>query len=317
MMTVVLATHNGEDTIERTLDSFRGLAQPSGGWHLVVVDNASTDRTHDIASRYLTKLPMTIVKEAKLGKSNALNRGIEHVRGDLVVFADDDVLADANWLTEWRRAADRYPDLGIFGGAIEPAFEAPPPPWLKDTNWQIVLYATTARGRPEGTMAPDAMDIFGPNMAIRADILINGPRFDPRLMAGPSALLGDETEFVGRVVAAGTRAGFAPAARVRHIVQRHQVTLKWMLNRFYRHGRTMYLLDRLRGAPHAPSIGGIPRYLIRRIITRCLLLPLTAARFNAFRIVKTLRLIAYDFGAARQSRLMGPRPTPQRGDAIE
>jgi len=316
-MTVVLATHNGEDTLERTLDSFRGLEQPSGGWHLVVVDNASTDRTHEIASRYLTELPMTIVQEAKLGKSNALNRGIEFVRGDLVVFADDDVLADANWLTEWRRVGDQYPDLGIFGGAIEPAFEAPPPLWLKDTNWQIVLYTATAPGRPEGAMAPDAMEIYGPNMAVRADILAEGPRFDPRLMSGPSALLGDETEFVDRVVAAGTRAGFAPAARVRHIVQKHQVTMRWMLNRFYRHGRTMYFLDRLRVATHAPSIGGIPRYLIRRIVTRCLLLPFALASLSSFRVVTTLRLIAYDFGAASQSRLMAPRPIRRRGDPAE
>src|SRR5271165_1521921 len=180
MMTVVLPTHNGGDTIGRTLDAFCHLEQPEGGWLLVVIDNASTDGTKEVVSRYASRLPLLYVQEPRLGKSNALNTGIEHARGDFVVFTDDDVLPDVNWLSEWRRVANQYPEFGIFGGAIEPEFEVPPPSWLGETNWAIVLYTATARGRPEGEMAHDAMDVFGPNMAVRADVLAAGLRFDVR-----------------------------------------------------------------------------------------------------------------------------------------
>ena len=127
MMTVILPSHNGGDTIGRTLDAFCRLEQPEGGWRLVVVNNASTDNTSGIVNRYASRLPLLHIQETRLGKSNALNAGIEHVRGDFVVFTDDDVLPDANWLSEWRRVAHRYPEFGIFGGAIEPEFEVPPP----------------------------------------------------------------------------------------------------------------------------------------------------------------------------------------------
>lgn len=43
MLTVLMATHDGSDTLERTLRAFAALDEPSGGWKLVIVNNASTD----------------------------------------------------------------------------------------------------------------------------------------------------------------------------------------------------------------------------------------------------------------------------------
>ena len=314
-MTVILPTHNGGDTIGRTLDAFCCLEQPEGGWMFVLIDNASTDCTKEIAIRQLEQATAVVHLRGQDGKSYALNSGIEHARGDFVIFTDDDVLPDPNWLSEWRRVANQYPEFGIFGGAIEPAFESQPPRWLEETSWAIVLYTATKRGRLEGAMTPGDAEVFGPNMAVRMDVLAGGLRFDGRLMVGKSGMLGDETEFVDRVIAAGRKVAFAPTARVRHIVQSDQVKLKWMLNRFYRHGRTMYFLDWLHGRATFPTICGVPRFLIRRIATRFMLLPFVLASFDGFRIVSKLRLIAYDLGALTQSRLLAHTPMqPGRGD---
>src|SRR5690606_12127703 len=45
MLSVLMATHNGADTIERTLAAMSVMEPPAGGWTLIVVNNASTDDT--------------------------------------------------------------------------------------------------------------------------------------------------------------------------------------------------------------------------------------------------------------------------------
>ncbi len=304
MIGVILATHNGADTIEQTLQALCDISQPQGGWQLIVVNNASTDETSHIIHRFSSHLPLRYVEEPNLGKANAVNAGIAHACGDLTVFTDDDVIPDHNWLCEWRRVADQHPEIDIFGGSIVPAFEASPPAWLRETNWMLMLYAATTPTLAEGAFPANAAEVFGPNMAVRSKVLEAGYRFDPRLMKGATGLIGDETDFVIRAASGGALLGFAPTARVRHIVNRSQVTWRWMLRRFYRHGRTLYYCETASRIAAFPCIAGIPRYLFRRIAEQVLLLPVALASGKKKRIMALLRTIAYDLGAAYQAKLM-------------
>jgi GT2 family glycosyltransferase len=304
MLTVILCTHNGTDTLDRTLRAFCSLTPPPGGWNLVIVDNASTDGTPELIQRYAGRLPMLSLCEINLGKPHALNTGIAHATGDFVVFADDDILPEPNWLLAWREAADRYPEIGVFGGAIVPVFEVPPPDWLLETSWLTVLYSGTAPTLAEGPKSPDAAQIYGANMAVRTEVLEAGLRYDPVYMAGPDALMGDETDFVTRASRAGFVLGFAPAAKVGHIVNRTQVTWRWILRRFYRHGRSLYQSEMAETHAGMPQIAGVPRYMLVRILKRSLQLPLALPRGGSQALMTLLRGICYDLGAIRQARQM-------------
>ncbi len=314
MLTVLLPTHNGSDTLERTLSAFSQLTSPNGGWKLVIINNASTDNTDAIVRRWMDRLPIEYLLEPRRGKPIALNHGFDRVEGDFLVMTDDDVLPDPTWLVEWRRMADEYPSLDIFGGAIEPEFEVPPPPWVAASGWTIVLYSATAPGRPEGPMVAADREVYGANIGVRPHV-IQQIRFDERFMSGTHGLMGEDTDFIDRVAAAGFQVGFAAKARVKHIIQREQVTRRWMIRRFYRHGRAMYTFDALAGSNTAPRLFGTHRYLIRRIATQLLTLPLVALTFSDFRLMQHVRLLAYDCGAVRES-LRQPRndkpPKPSR-----
>jgi glucosyl-dolichyl phosphate glucuronosyltransferase len=301
MMTVLMPTHNGADTLARTLENFCLLDQPKGGWILLIVNNASTDNTEQLIRSYRDRLPIKYIIEPTLGKNNALNTGIEHAEGDVIIFTDDDILMDRSWLVEWRNGIDRYPECSVFGGSVEPHYEAEPPAWLFKTDWERVLYAKTDR-HPEGPIA--GATIFGLNMAIRVEALSSGVRFDGSLLVGAAGLLGDETDFVDRLAAAGHARCFVPAARVRHIVQPSQLSLLWMLKRFQRHGRTMFHFEVQQRGRRTPEIFHVPRYLVRRLATTTMLLPVLALRFNSLETMKLLRQIAYDLGALSQARAL-------------
>jgi len=301
MLTVVMATHNGADTIGRCLEAFCNLTTPDGSWQLVVVDNASTDATPAQLDMFRGRLPLVIVQEPRLGKSYALNAGLRHVEGDLVIFADDDILPERDWLVEWQAASRRYPDIAVFGGAIDPRFENPPPEWLWQTGWMGMLYAQTT-DQEEGPIASEKGEIFGPNMAVRRLVIDTGHRFDTRFMHGHSGLMGDETDFVDRAARDGFALGFAPKARVGHIVSPRQVQAGWLVRRFYRHGRSMRQHRIMRfGRPAAPCLFGVPRYLIVRVGLTLLRLPRLLGQRNALERWRCIRQIAYDFGEMRQA----------------
>lgn len=299
MLTVLLPTHNGAKTIGRTLEALSQLDPPNGGWKLVIVNNASTDDTEEIIARWKDSLPIELIQQPRLGKSAAVNLGLEFVSGDLIVFTDDDVLPEKDWLREWRRVANQYLDCAAFGGAVVPEFEIQPPTWLHRTSWMGILYSAT-RDLTEGPIAGKHL-MFGLNMAVRASLIEQGLRFDERLMVGQHGLLGEDTDFGDRIQRAGFTVGFAPTARIAHIIGRECVSRRWMLRRFYRDGCTDAYFDEKSGNIRATKVLGVPRYLIRRIIERFVKAFLAGITFDDFAIVSQLRLLAYDLGAFSQS----------------
>jgi glycosyltransferase involved in cell wall biosynthesis len=303
MLTALIATHNGTDTLGRTLHRFCALAAPPGGWKLLVVNNASTDGTEELVLGFRDKLPLEYLVEPRLGKPHALNTGLEHISGDLVVFADDDVLPDPDWLVAWRNAVDRNPEYAIFGGAIEPLFERDPPEWLsRVSHWGNLLFARTDP-QPEGPVQPEGC-IYGPNMAVRAAALASGIRFDERFQVGPTGLLGDELDFVYRLWMQGNKACFVPSARVRHIVQPNQFAWKWLLRRFYRQGKMLATFEAQRNVRRPAEIFRVPRWLLRRLATSIVTAPLVLLSCDSFQIFSHLQQIASDFGGIVQWRAL-------------
>ena len=299
MLTVLMATHNGSDTLNRTLAAMAELICPPGGWKLVIVNNACTDNSDEVILKWKDLLPLDFLVEPKLGKNTALNAGMARVEGDFVIMTDDDVLPDRDWLVEWRRAADTHPQYTMFGGAIEAEFEVPPPRWLEE-SWLAMLYAVTDAAHIEGVMKP--ADIFGPNMAVCRSVIDGGARFDEQLLVGSEGLMASETEFLDRLAAQGHRACFVPRARVRHIVQKEQVSWMWMLRRFYRGGRTTFVLHQRERRNPEPQIFHVPRCALRRFAESLLRLPLVALTFDESRLFSHLRTMAYDLGTISQAR---------------
>lgn len=297
MISVLLATHNGADTIERTLAAMSVLRAPSDGWELIVVNNASTDDTERRVLAWRDRLPLHYLVESRLGKAAAINTGLEHVTGDLIVMTDDDVLPDAGWLVEWRRAADALPQCSVLGGAIVPEFDGPPPVWTMPESSYTVLYGATPP-YAEGEIEP--RNVSGANIAVRASLLAQGWRFGEDFLVGKRGLMGEDADFVRRAGAAGHKVGFAPTARLRHIIHPEQKSWRWIQNRFFRIGRTEFMLEDVKPGHDGP-VFQFPFWRFRRamgLIPRMLFSRLRGEHAALFAQGRTL---AYDLGAIRQA----------------
>jgi hypothetical protein len=249
VLTLFVATHNGAARLPRLLDSYTRLQPPRGGWKLVVIDNDSADDSARVATSFADRLPLVCLSEPRRGKNRALNAGLRALEGDLAVFSDDDVVADANWLVELRGAAERLPEFAIFGGSLAPLWVTPPEGWIHEWLRLPAVFAITEPALDEGPCEPTR--VFGPNMAVRAELFAKGHRFDERI--GPNGTstyaMGSETEFTLRMaIVEGAACWHCQAARVQVIIPPSMTTRTWVLKRAFRLGRCVYRESRQKAA---------------------------------------------------------------------
>lgn len=243
-VTVLFSTHNGAGVLPTVLNAY--AAQNSlRSWEMVVVNNASTDSTLSCLKDFSGRLPLVILDHAEPGKNRALNAALPFVGGSLVVVTDDDAVPGPDFIESWFSVARDNPTYDLFGGAIEPMFQEPPPAWMERSRFHFGEIFAACR-HEEGPIF--AKEIFGPNMAVRASIFEKGIRFNEDI--GPDGSnrnypMGSETEFCNRVERLGYKAFFSPKPQVQHIVRPHQVGKAFWTARAYRHGLGVGLQERV------------------------------------------------------------------------
>ena len=111
-ISVLIAVHNGEADIDRTLDSLEA-ALPAD-CEVILVDDGSRDAT---AARALahTDLPLRLLHQEKSGQTAALNRGLECASGRYVARLDCGDLCHKERLTRQRDFLDAHPELLLTG----------------------------------------------------------------------------------------------------------------------------------------------------------------------------------------------------------
>src|SRR5262249_48517636 len=124
LISLCICTYNRSRSLNETLNSVRGLQSLEALLEILIIDNNSTDDTADIVETFAPELPIRRVVELSQGLSHARNRAIAEFRGELLLFTDDDVLLDPDWLTAYALAASKFPRAQFFGGRILPQWES-------------------------------------------------------------------------------------------------------------------------------------------------------------------------------------------------
>jgi Glycosyl transferase family 2 len=89
LLSVVMPTHNRPEWLERAALSV--LAQQGAELELLIVDDASSDHTPEVAERLADDPRVRLLRNPEsLGPGGSRNRGIAEARGDLLGFCDDD-----------------------------------------------------------------------------------------------------------------------------------------------------------------------------------------------------------------------------------
>ncbi len=233
---VIVPSHNGADTLPACLEALARVRRPSEGIEIILVDNASTDGTAGLMRAFAIQEGASFLSEPRQGKSYALNAAIERAAGEMLVFLDDDVIADGQLIDAYARAGAQFPEAKILAGQVRPAWQATPPEWLRSLTDAGRSAGCTPIGREDDWLGP--RDVKGCNMAVRRKA-IGHRRFatgDVNFGAGPRTVGGEDTEFARRVAPEG-EIRYVSGAKVAHIVAPDEMRWRSVFSRYVRIGR--------------------------------------------------------------------------------
>jgi glycosyltransferase involved in cell wall biosynthesis len=167
-VSVVICCHNGTARLPATLSHLKSQqVSRDVPWEVIVVDNASTDDTADVALRQWTKtVPTTlrIVNEPQLGLTHARKRGFSEARFEIVSFVDDDNWVCPNWVQLVSETMSLHPKIGACGGYSEAVCELTPPWWFDRYK---KYYAIGPQGDEAGDIASTRGFLWGAGLSIR------------------------------------------------------------------------------------------------------------------------------------------------------
>ncbi len=264
-ITIAICTWNRAELLEKTLAQLCNMSIPEQvELEVLVVNNNSTDRTDDVINKYIKKLPLKKIFESKPGLSNARNAAVRNAAGEYILWTDDDVLVDQNWLKAYIRAFIKWPEASVFGGPIEPWFEGTPPKWLQ-RGWKYIAEAFAVRdlgGKSISLSVENKKLPYGANFAIRTAEQIHF-LYDPNLgLKHGETILGEETKVISDILNAGFSGRWVPEARVKHWLPISRQTIKYLKTYYIGHGKTV---NGLETNIDLKEIFGYPRWAIRKI----------------------------------------------------
>ncbi len=212
VISILIATRNRCDELAQTLHSLEATRIPPTirQVELIVIDNGSTDATPEVlrtaGQRLGSQFTCKWLTMPLPGKSRALNHGLAHATGTVLLFVDDDVRVPRDWI-EPMTAAILADQRDAIAGGIRLADELVRP-WMRDVHFDYLACTSHKRSRQEHPTV-------GANCAIAQRVFTRIPQFDPEV--GPGAVgHAEDLLFWLQMRAAGFRLGVRFDVEVEH-----------------------------------------------------------------------------------------------------
>lgn len=158
-LSVVIPTYNRLPILQKCLQALeqQRLEAPISAYEVVLVDDGSTDATVSWLQEHAEAFPhVRLVQQDHGGPAEGRNRGVDHARGDVIVFIDSDlVVTDSFLLAHARRLEQSWQERGdrlcfTYGAVINTAnFDDPTsePHKLRDLSWAYFATGNVAIDR--------------------------------------------------------------------------------------------------------------------------------------------------------------------------
>jgi len=237
-ISIIICSYNNCARLRETLCSIENCDTPKGiSIELILVNNASQDDTHELKNHKSNKFNYKYIEEPNKGKSNALNTGIGHSQGKLIIFTDDDVKPNAKWITAYWDGYKKHGEDFILGGNVTSIFEN------DDFNKHLLKHAPySVSGLNFGSekrVLGEREFFIGANYAIPRQALRLSNGFKTNIGLNPDSVMpsiGEETEIQKSLQGNGILRAHLPDAEIWHFVPRNKTTLRHTLKRRLAYG---------------------------------------------------------------------------------
>jgi len=234
-ISVIIPTYNRTESLANTIRSLK--QQVFIGYEIIVVDNSCTDETKILVEKEERDIDknrcfIMYLPEPSIGLHNARHTGAKASKGEILLYVDDDIIADENLLNEILKPyAD--PVVGCVGGKILPKWEVNPPEWIKlfSLSWLSILDL--------GEEIKETEVLYGCNFSIRRQILFDIGGFNPDGFPDRKYwyFRGDgEMGLLRKLHTSGRKIVYNPNAIVWHIIPKQRIDIKYFQERAFKCG---------------------------------------------------------------------------------
>lgn len=122
LVSIIIPSYNGAADLPVCLKAIREQSYPANKIEVLVVDNRSSDDTRAVMAREQERPfegSINVISLPYRGKAGALNAGIHHSRGDLILNVDADTALDEHALYEMARAFEEDEKLAAATGSVD------------------------------------------------------------------------------------------------------------------------------------------------------------------------------------------------------
>ena len=120
----------------RELTSAFGKICHGKTWEIIVVDNASTDRTSQIVEAFGDE-HVSLIRLSAKGKGNAVREGFTHAKGEIVGFTDADLSIPAEQVVQTFNQIDSQNENILIGSRFHPKSIMPGREWWRIGSSQL------------------------------------------------------------------------------------------------------------------------------------------------------------------------------------
>lgn len=344
-LSIIICSYNRASALKLVLDDlqtqYSKLTKTRKNIEILLIDNNSKDETKTLPSRY-QDLQIRYSLETNQGLSFARNRGIKEAQGQMIVFIDDDIRLDDNWLDEVYKLSETISpqDLVAYGARVIPQWEAPIPQWLK-LKGPYAITQSVFPGHDYGEEIqtyPFVYDQFSVQNPIGACIIFSKKIFDNLgyfredlgVGVGDGFYLHEDTEFMRFLQNHQITIKYLPQIKIYHPVPEARMSKSYIRNWYLKSAFSFYYLSQKqrtgyypdeREPNHFPGIPAklskfmpqflkniklcdIPLYLFLKYLSLVLIYPLFLISFNSSLIFYHSILLSKTVGEIKAAKFI-------------
>lgn len=238
-ISLVVCCYNSEKRLPKVLDYInKQEIEDEISWEVLIVDNASTDRTSEVAREEWKRkdIPLKVVYEPKAGLSNARLTGFASSSYDIISFIDDDNWIEKRWIQKVFHIMSSDSNIGIMGGRGEAVFETDPPFWFEEHQ---SAFAVGPYGKITGKQREKLINGAGMSVRKSAWDKLRSEGFDFLLSGRKGKLLssGEDVELCRAFLLAGYDLYYDNDLQFYHYMPAERLKWDYLVNLFRAFGR--------------------------------------------------------------------------------
>ncbi len=201
-VSVIIPVRNRPREIAACLASIEKLDYPQERLETIVVDDASTDDTPEMVSRFPVR---RIVLDENRQAPFCRNLGARKAAGDILAFVDSDCLVSPTWLKELLPVF-RDLHVAVAGGRVDAWFKRSALDRYEAVNSSLIMGRHAMRSRQKNT----SFYVPSCNMLVRRKVFLAVDGFKEELVVG------EDVDLCWRIQDAGYQVAFEPMGSVFH-----------------------------------------------------------------------------------------------------